>query len=33
MRWLSLAEADELLPGMFEPVREYLGEVAAKKEF
>lgn len=24
VRWLSLAEADELLPGMFEPVRAYL---------
>jgi 8-oxo-dGTP diphosphatase len=24
VRWISLAEADELLPGMFEPVREYL---------
>lgn len=24
VRWVSLAEADELLPGMFEPVREYL---------
>jgi 8-oxo-dGTP pyrophosphatase MutT (NUDIX family) len=27
VRWLSLAEADELLPGMFEPVREHLGRV------
>jgi 8-oxo-dGTP diphosphatase len=26
VRWLTLAEADELLPGMFEPVRAYLGE-------
>jgi 8-oxo-dGTP pyrophosphatase MutT (NUDIX family) len=25
VRWLSLAEADELLAGMFEPVRAYLG--------
>jgi 8-oxo-dGTP pyrophosphatase MutT (NUDIX family) len=25
VRWLSLSEADELLPGMFEPVRAYLG--------
>jgi 8-oxo-dGTP pyrophosphatase MutT (NUDIX family) len=25
VRWLSLAEADEMLPGMFEPVRAYLG--------
>lgn len=24
VKWASLAEADELLPGMFEPVREYL---------
>jgi 8-oxo-dGTP pyrophosphatase MutT (NUDIX family)/transcriptional regulator with XRE-family HTH domain len=24
VRWVSLAEADDLLPGMFEPVREYL---------
>ena len=24
VRWVSLAEAGELLPGMFEPVREYL---------
>lgn len=24
VRWVSLAEADELLPGMFEPVRTYL---------
>jgi len=24
VRWIGLAEADELLPGMFEPVREYL---------
>jgi 8-oxo-dGTP pyrophosphatase MutT (NUDIX family) len=24
VRWLSLAEADELLPGMFEPVRDFL---------
>jgi 8-oxo-dGTP pyrophosphatase MutT (NUDIX family) len=27
VRWLSLAEADTLLPGMFEPVREHLGRV------
>ncbi len=33
VRWLSVAEADELLPGMFEPVREYLDEVAASKQF
>jgi 8-oxo-dGTP diphosphatase len=25
VRWASLADADELLPGMFEPVREHLG--------
>jgi 8-oxo-dGTP diphosphatase len=24
VRWVSLAEADELLPGMYEPVRDYL---------
>jgi 8-oxo-dGTP pyrophosphatase MutT (NUDIX family) len=24
VRWLSMAEADELLPGMFEPVRDHL---------
>ena len=24
VRWVSLAEADQLLPGMYEPVREYL---------
>lgn len=27
VRWVSLAEAGELLPGMFEPVREYLASV------
>jgi 8-oxo-dGTP pyrophosphatase MutT (NUDIX family) len=27
VRWLSLEEADELLPGMFEPVREHLGRL------
>jgi 8-oxo-dGTP diphosphatase len=27
VRWVSLAEADELLPGMFEPVREHLARV------
>lgn len=26
VRWISLVEADELLPGLFEPVRQYLGE-------
>jgi 8-oxo-dGTP diphosphatase len=26
VRWVSLAEADELLPGMFEPVREHLAQ-------
>jgi 8-oxo-dGTP diphosphatase len=26
VRWVGLAEADELLPGMFEPVREYLSQ-------
>jgi 8-oxo-dGTP pyrophosphatase MutT (NUDIX family) len=29
VRWLTLAEADELLPGMYPPVRDYLGRVAA----
>jgi 8-oxo-dGTP pyrophosphatase MutT (NUDIX family) len=27
VRWASLAEADELLPGMYEPVRAHLGKV------
>jgi 8-oxo-dGTP pyrophosphatase MutT (NUDIX family) len=27
VRWLTLTEADELLPGMFPPVREHLGRV------
>jgi len=27
VRWVGLAEADELLPGMFEPVREHLARV------
>jgi GntR family transcriptional regulator len=26
VRWLTLAEADELLPGMYEPVRDYIGQ-------
>jgi len=26
VRWATLAEADDLLPGMFEPVREHLGQ-------
>ena len=26
VRWVTLAEADELLPGMFEPVRDHLAE-------
>lgn len=30
VRWVSLAEAAELLPGMFEPVREYLGRVVRR---
>jgi 8-oxo-dGTP diphosphatase len=29
VRWLTLAEADELLPGIFEPVRAYLAETIA----
>ena len=27
MRWVNLAEAAELLPDMYEPVRKYLGRV------
>lgn len=27
VRWLSLADVDELMPGMFEPVRRHLGRV------
>jgi 8-oxo-dGTP pyrophosphatase MutT (NUDIX family)/transcriptional regulator with XRE-family HTH domain len=30
VRWVSLAEADELLPGMFEPVREHLARELAQ---
>jgi 8-oxo-dGTP diphosphatase len=30
VRWVSLAEADELLPGMFAPVREYLAREIGK---
>jgi 8-oxo-dGTP pyrophosphatase MutT (NUDIX family) len=34
VRWVSLAEADELLPGMYEPVREHLGrELRDRGEF
>jgi 8-oxo-dGTP diphosphatase len=29
VKWVSLAEADELLPGMFEPVREHLARELA----
>jgi 8-oxo-dGTP pyrophosphatase MutT (NUDIX family) len=29
VRWLSLAEADQLLPGMYEPVRNYLATMIA----
>jgi len=29
VRWVSLAEADELLPGMYEPVRAYLAQTLA----
>ena len=29
VRWASLAEAEDLLPGMFEPVREHLARVLA----
>jgi hypothetical protein len=28
VRWLSLLEADELMPGMFGPVREHLAQMA-----
>jgi 8-oxo-dGTP diphosphatase len=31
VRWLSLSEADELLPGMFEPVRAYLGRALRER--
>jgi 8-oxo-dGTP pyrophosphatase MutT (NUDIX family) len=31
VRWLSLAEADDLLPGMFGPVREHLGRELGTK--
>jgi 8-oxo-dGTP pyrophosphatase MutT (NUDIX family)/transcriptional regulator with XRE-family HTH domain len=31
VRWLTLAEADELLPGMFEPVHEYLSQELAEE--
>lgn len=27
VRWLSLAEVDELMPGVYEPVREHLGRL------
>ncbi|MGH3966520.1 MAG: NUDIX domain-containing protein, partial [Pseudonocardiaceae bacterium] len=30
VRWLDLDEVDELLPGMFEPVRAYLGEALGR---
>ena len=32
VRWVSLAEAEELLPGMFEPVHEYLARVMGEGE-
>ena len=32
VRWVSLAEADELLPGMFEPVRAYLERTLVPQE-
>lgn len=31
VRWLDLDEIDELLPGMFEPVRDYLGRVLGSR--
>lgn len=30
VRWVSLAEADDLLPGMFGPVRDYLAQILAE---
>ena len=32
VRWVSQAEADELLPGMFGPVREYLARELGEGE-
>jgi len=32
VRWVSLAEADELLPGMYEPVREYLARTLGQAD-
>lgn len=32
VRWADLSEADELLPGMYEPVREHLGRELAEGE-
>ena len=32
VRWVSLAEADELLPGMFDPVREHLAHKLGEAE-
>lgn len=31
VRWLDLDEVDELLPGMFEPVRDFLGEALGRR--
>jgi 8-oxo-dGTP pyrophosphatase MutT (NUDIX family) len=31
VRWLTLAEADELLPGMFEPVRAHLARALPRR--
>jgi 8-oxo-dGTP pyrophosphatase MutT (NUDIX family) len=31
VRWLTLAEADELLPGMYEPVRDYLAQTIGRQ--
>lgn len=32
VRWVGLAEADELLPGMYEPVREYLARTLGQAD-
>ena len=33
VRWLSIAEADELLAGMYPPVRVYVAAAAARHGF
>ena len=32
VRWLDLGQADELLTGMFEPVRAYLGRALRNRQ-